>query len=235
MSELAVIEKAEVVPSLDELAVTINNAIKRSRDALDAGVREAIEVGRQLTEARALVPRGEWMRWIRSQVIADYHAISTYMQLYSYREVIGSAPSVIVAQRMLARAPREEAIPDLDPDDVRRLASAGWAASNIAAHLGVSVQVVQNVLDPSRITRKLAKKRANEASKRSRIRHERAIKAERVGGGINASFKQIRSTQLVLNSLSETGATPEIRQAATLAYRAVCRAEDEIAKILSLA
>lgn len=245
MNELAVIEKAEIVPTLDELAALINADHLHVQDSLRAAVEKAIEIGEQLSQARMRVGRG-WGAWCVFNIDLPAATISTYILMATYKRVCSEMPSVTAARRFLMaeghllaerRAGRRTVNFDLDLAGMLR--QEGWSDLNIARVLDVSTSQVRYGLLPHKGKAELEiasrkRKERRSITKELEDRSARAAAADKIGGGVNATFKAVRRAQIDANNLSETGSTPEIRQAATLAYRAMCRAEDEIAKILVL-
>lgn len=241
VTDLAVIETAEVVPTLDELAKAINQqhglVFRQIKGAIDHG----IQAGEFLLQARFLAPRGAWKAWVEENLDISYAASANYIRIAMYRDIVGDAPTMKAALKLIAGQPRswlsDGQGQKFNIEDAQKLRDAGWTYQAIGDHLGIAAQTVWTRLDPAAGMKKQeldAKRRRRVASEsKAKKRQERAEAAELVGGGISVTFKAIRRAQIDANNLSETGATTEIRQAATLAYRAICRAEDEIAKILA--
>ena len=75
MSEIVTIRDSEIV------AAEINTIKEQARRVL---LTSAIEIGRRLTEAKAMVPHGEWGKWLQEKV--DYSQSTANNMMALYRE-----------------------------------------------------------------------------------------------------------------------------------------------------
>lgn len=232
-------ERTEILPSLDELAETINREHEFVEQSFSAGVAHAVTCGEQLLAARSLVPKGNWCKWCEENLSFSLASAGVYIRLASFSEIAKAAPSISAGVKMLAAAGKfleSDLERKFDTEDAQMLLDAGWSYTNIGKALGVSRNSVIMRLDPEQRARhnelSKARKKRKRVERDALRRQTIAEAASKAGGGIDRTFKAIRAAQREANNLSETGDTPETRQAATLAYRAMGRAEDEIAKIL---
>ena len=93
---------------LAELAAAITGA---HRSVLGAGrqmIEHAIACGEALHEARALVPRGEWLAWMADNVAVSVWTAHRYMRLATYRDAVlaSDVDAIEDAMRLLADKPR---------------------------------------------------------------------------------------------------------------------------------
>lgn len=242
MSAVAV--RAVVVPLIDELAATANREHDLSVKAGLEAIEHAILVGEALLAARKLVATGEWYRWLDNNTTFSRALATVYQRVAHYKHLVGSAPSLNAAQRMLRGepdiAPKGQPKATARPwaQDAHKLREAGSTQDQIAEILGVSQSSVSQELNPKVRAKVMERNRRREQKRRAANkvfnRAKRDSAAKRAGGGISELYSRIRLAAESAGALGDTGETPEIRLAATLAHRAIVRAEDEIAKVLGL-
>jgi len=66
---------------LAELAASIDRDHKAAEVALSEGVAHAVTVGRHLLEARALMPHGGWLSWLKDNSEVGERSAQGYMRL----------------------------------------------------------------------------------------------------------------------------------------------------------
>jgi hypothetical protein len=97
---------------LPTLAETIRTAHGEARKAATATIEHAIAAGIALTEAKNLVPHGEWRAWLAGNVSFSERTASGYMRLARRRHEleISSAADLTIrgAIRMLAPPPADQ-------------------------------------------------------------------------------------------------------------------------------
>jgi hypothetical protein len=110
--------------NLGDLAEQINREHAECEQALNAALTHAIAAGRLLMAAKAQIPHGGWLPWVRNNCRCSVRAAQTYMQVASRAEELESkaqraAPlSYRDALAMLAKPgeqthePREEGTSD---------------------------------------------------------------------------------------------------------------------------
>ena len=114
---------------LSALANHANDAHARAGDAVVSALRHALEAGRALSEAQALVPYGEWERWLAEHFRGSPRSARRWMRLYRERERLpGGDPlrtgvsELTPSQALAMLAAREEPAEatELTPDQVAR-------------------------------------------------------------------------------------------------------------------
>jgi len=69
-------------------------------------VKKAIEIGRLLTEQKEQLAHGEWIPWIRSNIVFSERQANKYMQIYSNKNsgsyLLDGATSINKAVALLA-------------------------------------------------------------------------------------------------------------------------------------
>lgn len=134
-----VMEKAAAMSRTDAIAGEIN-AIKKTTEKTVRGVmlRAAADIGRLLTEAKGMVPHGEWGAWLEKNVEYSQTTAGDMMRLYaeyggdqvpldggpSDMDLFGAiAPSKALALLALPREERREyvAAHDVESESVRKL------------------------------------------------------------------------------------------------------------------
>ena len=79
----------------------LHNGIRRNAEQI---ARDALEAGRQLIEAKALLPHGQWEPWLRDHVAISPRSARLYMQLARSGAEIGTVADLGLkaAARMIA-------------------------------------------------------------------------------------------------------------------------------------
>jgi hypothetical protein len=70
-----------VSTDLQGLADRINHAHEECASALRRGLRHALEAGRLLLEAKAALPHGAWLPWLRANCKVPERTAQRYMRL----------------------------------------------------------------------------------------------------------------------------------------------------------
>lgn len=66
----------------DEVEVLANKIIRKTQQAQRIALEYAIEIGGYLTEAKALLPHGEWGKWLKERVNYSQSTAINFMKLY---------------------------------------------------------------------------------------------------------------------------------------------------------
>src|SRR6266498_1251367 len=67
--------------SLADLAARINAAHESVAGALKSGIEHAIVAGEALIEAKAKVPHGEWLAWLKANCTVSERSAQAYMRV----------------------------------------------------------------------------------------------------------------------------------------------------------
>lgn len=97
---------------LNELAKSIRAAKERSRQLIQLTLDNAMDIGRWLTEAKTMVPHGEWGKWLEENVEYSQSKAQNHMRLY---QEYGTG------QESLFRGPKSQALGDLSVTKALRL------------------------------------------------------------------------------------------------------------------
>jgi hypothetical protein len=80
-------------------------------------VKNAIEIGRLLTDQKASLAHGEWIPWIESNLVFGRSQAANYMRAYRERDTLNVHPVAHLKEAVaLLAEPREEPDPDDGPD-----------------------------------------------------------------------------------------------------------------------
>lgn len=82
------------VPELRKLAGQIDEQHSKCREAMMRGIEHALKAGELLTDAKALVPHGQWLLWLQDNCEVSQRTAQLYMQLYSRRDELGETATV---------------------------------------------------------------------------------------------------------------------------------------------
>ena len=121
------ITKIETSNSLADLAARIRSEHKASLIAIKRGLRHAISAGTLLIEAKAQLPHGQWLIWLRDHCQLPDRTARDYMHLARYAAGPQGAKSAVSADMTGALellAPPEAPEANFDWDD---LDFAAWA------------------------------------------------------------------------------------------------------------
>lgn len=106
---------------LDTLAEMANEAAELAERDMVSAVGRAWDCGRYLLAAKAQVPHGQWMHWVRVNFDRELRTASRYMQLagaFPTRAAIAEAASIRQAMRMISQP--EEVVVD-EPELVEEI------------------------------------------------------------------------------------------------------------------
>ena len=80
MDSTALIDERQA-PSLATLAAQINEHHRAVEEAMTAGLQHALEAGKLLTKAKALVKHGEWIPWLDENFDGSARLAQRYMRV----------------------------------------------------------------------------------------------------------------------------------------------------------
>lgn len=134
--------EAEVVDTaLDDLAQQIRYEHDAAKQALVSSLEHMLKCGELLTEARNLVPQGQWNRWAQQEVGLHPKTVRTYIRYFAYKELLiesgvetGSAARRLLAGMELPRSNDSSAM----MQEAKRLREDGWSVRDVAQKFGVS-------------------------------------------------------------------------------------------------
>lgn len=224
-------------PTLDELANTVRREHALAANASMQVVEHAIRAGEALNDAKTLVPRGGWERWLVDE-FPDRHpkTLRTYMRLAKHADTVrGAHPLTIKAADRLLIGESFRPADDELRDEAKKLRAKGMTLKAIATELGVSQNAVSLWLNP-----KLAERRRNQrrqesrAARRALHRQERDRAVKRAGGDIAASYAFIRRAALALEEAAYGETDREVRNHLNSALERAYRVEDEIVRASKL-
>lgn len=226
-------------PTLEELAATANRLHAEAEDARFVWVEKAIGVGEALNAAFALVPRGEWMRWVENNFEAS-HTWSNYYRRIAYnRDVIAGRGfrTMKAAVRYIdsmggAESRRGSRGHGERVAEARRLADLGRERAEIAELMGASEQSVRGWLDPERRRKQAHRNRRQIQARKALRRQERDKLSRSVGGSLAAFYSLIRKAAQDADRYMETEDDREVRMAMGEAIAKLHEAEDEIVRAL---
>lgn len=99
---------------LDELAANIRASESRNQQLAQMMLDNAVDIGRWLAEAKAMVPHGEWGKWLEEKVSYSQSKAQNLMRLY---QEYGTG------QESLFRSPNSQALGNLSVTKALRLLS----------------------------------------------------------------------------------------------------------------
>ena len=108
---------------LETLAEMANEAAELAERDMVSAVGRAWDCGRYLLAAKAQVPHGQWMHWVRVNFDRELRTASRYMQLagaFPTRAAIAEAASIRQAMRMISQ-PEEAAADEPEPELVEEI------------------------------------------------------------------------------------------------------------------
>lgn len=236
-------------PTLFDLALTINShhqlAYRSALDVLD----HAIRCGEALITARALVPDGQWGKWMEANLEISEVAAGRYMRIAVHRKALLEADRRPTSINGAVNYLRELDVPDLDRrrngrvphfdvDEARRLRNEGLTYKEIGGLLGVSGVAVGRQLTPGAVRKqvernseRLSRRRAEERAKEEQRLDE---EVRRVGGAVADAYKLLRACEVELSMAMAEAKTPDQRKALASALVFTYRAEDAITRGLGL-
>lgn len=168
---------ASELSTLDVLAATANREHRLVVQSGHAIVEHAILAGEALLEAKVLVGRGGWTRWLAEAFEQSPKTANDYMRIARYKEFVReSRPDGLNAATRLLREHEVARPRDVHNDDVRDQAATlsyqGVPRRDIAALLGTSPEQVTYLLNPASYEKRLRTNR----EKRRVIAAERQVR-----------------------------------------------------------
>ena len=109
--------------SLEALAEMANTAAELAERDMVSAVGRAWDCGRYLLAAKAQVPHGQWMHWVRVNFDREIRTACRYMQLagaFESRAAIAEAASIRQAMRMISQ-PEEVPVDESEPELVEEI------------------------------------------------------------------------------------------------------------------
>lgn len=178
----------------DAIASEIN-AIKKTTEKTVRGVmlRAVVDIGRLLTEAKGMVPHGEWGAWLEKNVDYSQTTAGDMMRLYAEYgdtqvpldggptddELFGAiAPSKALALLALPREERREYVQTHDVDDVsvRQLREELAAVKADRDAVKAAAKALEATSDAEIAAAEQARKKAEEDAERLRAEKDKAAK-----------------------------------------------------------
>ena len=207
------VDKTEaVIPArAGEIALEINFIKRRAAEGL---LKDAIEIGRLLCEAKETVPRGAWGQWLSDNVSYSASTANDMMRLYNEQQQLaqldmfgewgfemfeGLAPSKVVELIRLPAADRREFVEKHDVDEM-------------------SVRAIKAEIKAEREAKELAEARVREleqtaAGARDAAADAMALANERQGllDKVTAQLEAVR-TEFEIERAPEVTVSPEERE-----------------------
>jgi len=119
---------------LELLAQQANDHFEAGKHSALEAINHWIEVGRTLTEAKALVP-GKWGTWCKKNLLFSKRTAERYVRLYEHREallpnatpcrILAESPSINTALKLISKAesgnatPKKKAPPPMSGNDIK--------------------------------------------------------------------------------------------------------------------
>lgn len=118
--ENAIVNQSQQQLSHDKIEDITNKIIRKTAQAQRIALEYAIEIGGYLTEAKALLPHGEWGNWLKNKVNYSQSTAINFMKLYeeygNSQESLFSSNSQAVMNLPYTKALRLLAIPEDERD-----------------------------------------------------------------------------------------------------------------------
>lgn len=238
------VESVVVLPtalSAPEVEVEWLNAtvIREHGLVLRAGddmVYHAILAGDALLQLKAAFPYGQWLKWLDSETEIGRSTAQVYMRFARYRDLIGEAPSMHAARKLLTGKPGSRSVPVREwVGEARKLQADGMTYAQVGALVGRSTMAVYKALNPEAAARDRAK---SDAARKERQDERNALRTlrkhaavQKTGGGVPEAYAALRAALVALDRIMEDGATSQARQVARLAHADVAKAEARIARL----
>lgn len=225
----------------DAIASEIN-AIKKTTEKTVRGVmlRAVVDIGRLLTEAKGMVPHGEWGAWLETNVDYSQTTAGDMMRLYaeygdtqvpldggpSDDELFGAiAPSKALALLALPREERREYVQTHDVDDVsvRQLREELAAVKADRDAVKAAAKALEATSDAEIAAAEQARKKAEEDATRLRAEKEKAAKEAELA----ASEKAKKELEKVKKKLADAEKKAAERAKQITALQEQLKAEEE--------
>lgn len=116
---------------LAEIAEDLHSELVEAESQYQSAIGHALRAGELLVEAKSLVPRGSWGRWLAANFEGSQTVAHTYIRLAEHRVEIADARTITQAVTQIAPSSQAAAVDErnheADPMSAYRLASAGIA------------------------------------------------------------------------------------------------------------
>ena len=241
-NELAVVHQGEIVPSLDELASTVEREHRAVVDAVQSALLHALEAGLALLNARAtLADDVSFERWVDERGV-HHRTAQKYMRLATYRDELMALPeandlSMTRAHLFLRGLPRR-----IGPDweareamiaEIRRLKTRGDSQKAIARTLGISVHTVRYHTNVKyREKRKRDRMRQLNDFRKARKYMETERRLRDRGGSVSEGYALVRRALLQLQAALEEATTVDERRELERAMASLHETEDWIGRAI---
>lgn len=205
-------------PQLDALAEQIKHEHTAAKEAIISSFEHMIRCGELLSQARALVPAGNWNNWAEHEVGLHPKTVRTYIRYFNHRELLieNGIESGAAARRLLARMdlPR---VNDSTPlrKQAQELRAAGWPVRDIGLKLGVSdARVSQWCNFDEHKRRDRAKKKEIQEALNLKKQRDRDKKIREKSDPIREAYVLVRKALSIIEHERATGT--ESRKAARI-------------------
>lgn len=228
----------------DAIASEIN-AIKKTTEKTVRGVmlRAVVDIGRLLTEAKGMVPHGEWGAWLEKNVDYSQTRAGDMMRLYAEYgdtqvpldggptddELFGAiAPSKALALLALPREERREYVQTHDVDDVsvRQLREELAAVKADRDAVKAAAKALEATSDAEIAAAEQARKKAEEDAARLRAEKDKAAKEAELA----AAEKAKKELEKIKKKLADAEKKADDRAKQITALQEQIKAEEEDGK-----
>jgi hypothetical protein len=122
---------------LERIAVELRKHVTAAESAHRTAMNHALQVGELLAEARRLVPRGTWGRWLAHNFAGSPTIAATYIRLAEHRVELADARTITAAVAQIAPSAQavaaDERNHEADPMAGYRLTSSSVARALVHA------------------------------------------------------------------------------------------------------
>jgi C4-dicarboxylate-specific signal transduction histidine kinase len=214
------------------------------RQDLQNAVLRAIECGKLLNEAFAMIPPGEWPYWLENSCHLNRQSVYEYRRIARYSDYVleSGVPSIRAAMQLLREDNKglpayRPSLFDLDERILEQVRDGSLARREAAEILGCSVTTVANRLDPAarreRVRRHKQKIRQTREAQRQQ---ERDLAVKDAGGDADTLYTFIRQKGFkLLEKAQREAKTSDQRKHLEMAQRRLYEVEDELVKAAKLA
>lgn len=242
---------AELVttPTLDELAARIRHEIQGMEDAANKLIDHAIAIGHALIAVKPLVSYGEYELWVERETRLSHNYAKRFVRLAEYEDAVRAAGAESIYQGMQAiKGLPAIALPGSETRQARKerieaLRAGGMTIRETAETVGLSVNMVNRILDPAYHERQQA--HANAASRRRKAarkalrdrEQEQAIRKALVNAGQakNEAYKLATRLDQILGQCRSEAQSGEERIAINEAHAHRDKMMDAIIRALGVA
>lgn len=231
----------EVVPSLDELAATVNREHRLCLEDIESALSHAIRAGEALMEAKRFVPHGEWSRWVADNVRGDREKAWRYMRLAKYQDLIppglGQGDAIVYLRSVVPSGRSSTASTPVYEEALRLCKQGDMSHEEIGRLLGVHRSTVSHWVAGTRGGNRADKMRLARAKRARRALRqvERDKAMRRIGGKADEAYSLVRRAAQEVDRAMGQAANREQRQRFGAALMKLLEAEDEIGRACRLA